>query len=402
MKKEIGYSAAIESAMRLHFSHLCEKDRRHYAYIESVKLGHGGQKHISALFDLSPHTLRKAGRELNNTELFAEIPVGKQRRPRKKKKVECPLTVALTAFINRHKAGSPTNPDVYWIHLKPADIARKFLSEHPNFVKLSNGFVKKLLKTLGFRFRKMTKNLATGSTAVRNAQFEIIFSLVTAATLSTAIISIDCKKKEVLGNLYRPGKVWATAPLEAYDHDYSTLAGAKVVPHGIYDLQHNEGYMTIGTNHETAEFIMDNLLWWWDNYGIHRYPDTKTIMILCDAGGANSYRHHAFKKLIQKLAREIGKDILICHYPPYSSKWNPIEHRLFAHVHRAMQGTAFENYNQVQTLIDNTSTKTGLKVFTRINETVYPIGLKTTKDEVDFTRISFNKTVPHLSYIVAA
>lgn len=217
-------------------------------------------------------------------------------------------------------------------------------------------------------------------------------------SIDSPVISIDCKKKERLGNLYRDGKVYANGFIEVFDHDYSHLSEGSVVPHGIYDLALNKGYISIGTNHETAEFIIDNLIWWWENFGIHDYPNAKNILILCDAGGANSYRHYAFKKQLLKLTRIIGVDIIICHYPPYSSKWNPIEHRLFCHVHHSMQGVIFSNYEIVKQMIRKTSTKKGLTVEVRINDKFYPTGIKTAKEEVDFTRILFNQQIPKLSY----
>ena len=148
--------------------------------------------------------------------------------------------------------------------------------------------------------------MATGEYAHRDAQFKIIFDLVAIMSLDTPIISIDCKKKERLGTLYREGKLYATDALEVFDHDYQNLSEGKVIPHGIFDIQLNQGYISIGNSHETASFIADNLLWWWDNYGIHNYPNAKSILILCDAGGGNSYRHHAFKKQLLMLAELTG------------------------------------------------------------------------------------------------
>lgn len=268
--------------------------------------------------------------------------------------------------------------------------------------KVSHGFVKRLLKDLGFQYRKLNKSLAIGHYENRDKQFQVILEIVAIMSIDTPILSIDCKKKERLGNLYRDGKCYCTAPVKVYDHDYHYLADGKVIPHGIYDMHRNEGYMTIGSSHETAEFIKDNLLWWWDNFGIHHYPNAASILILCDSGGANGHRHHIFKKEMQQLAKMIGLDIIICHYPPYASKWNPIEHRLFAHVHHAIQGVVFSDYNLVKELMGKTTTKTGLNVVVRLNLKEYAIGLKTSKDEVDSHRIQFNKTLPDLSYRIAA
>jgi len=267
---------------------------------------------------------------------------------------------------------------------------------------VSNGFIKRLLKDLGFKYRKMSKNLATGHSPYREQQFQIIFDLVLVVSSNTPILSIDCKKKERLGNLYREGKCYSTKPINVFDHDYYYLSQGKVIPHGIYDMLRNEGYISIGNSSETAEFVKDNLLWWWDNFGINHYPDAKCILIFCDSGGANCYLHHIFKKQMLELARLIGLDIIICHYPPYASKWNPIEHRLFCHVHQAMKGVVFSDYNLVKELIGKTKTDTGLKVVARLNLKEYPTGIKTTKEDVDYSRIHFNKKVPHLSYRIAA
>lgn len=262
--------------------------------------------------------------------------------------------------------------------------------------------VKRILKSKGFRYRKLSKNLATDIYPKRNEQFEIIFHLVSIMSIDSPIISIDCKKKERLGNLYRAGKTYATGEIKVYDHDYHHLGQGAVIPHGIFDIQKNEGYITIGSSHETATFIADSILWWWDNFGIHNYPKARNILILCDAGGGNSYRHHAFKKAMLLLAKKTGIDFIICHYPPYASKWNPIEHRLFCHVHRAMQGVIFTDYKIVKELIAKTKTDTGLKVFVRLNIKEYPIGIKTHKSEVDFSRIQFNEQIPKLSYRIAS
>lgn len=310
------------------------------------------------------------------------------------------MVEALSDFIESRKAGSPTDSTVYWIHLKPKAIAHLFYEQ--TGYKVSNGFVKRILKQKGFRYRKLRKSLATGKYDKRNAQFEIIFELLLLMNLNCPIISIDCKKKERLGKLYRNGKIYCSDSLLCYDHDYAHLSEGKVIPFGIYDLQLNQGYVSIGASHETAHFIKDNLLWWWDNYGIHNYPFANSILILCDAGGANSYRHYAFKIQMLELAELIGIDIIICHYPPYASKWNPIEHRLFAQVHHAIQGAPFTDYETVKELIEQTRTETGLTVKARLNLKIYQKGLRFTKQDVDYSRISFNKKIPKLSYRIAA
>ena len=303
-------------------------------------------------------------------------------------------------MIDCHKAGSPTQPDVYWVHLKPKEIAALYFEQYG--VLFSNGFIKCELHKLGYRYRKIRKTLATGSYEHRDAQFKIIFDLVCIMSLKSPVLSIDCKKKERLGTLYREGKTYGQAPKEAYDHDYSHLGEGKIIPHGIFDLQKNIGFITIGSSSETAAFIVDNLRWWWLNYGINDYPDARNLLLLCDAGGGNSYRHHAFKKALQDLAKEIDIDIIVAHYPPYASKWNPIEHRLFCHVHQAMSGQMFENYDAVKTSIEKTSTNKGLKVVVRVHIQDYPTGLKTDKSQVNEKKIQRHKEIPELNYRIAA
>jgi hypothetical protein len=266
----------------------------------------------------------------------------------------------LTAFIESHKAGSPTDDKVYWVMLKPCALARLFYEKHQ--IQLRNGVVKRLLKELGYAYRKQSKQLTTGNYLRRNEPFEIICSLVLIMSLESPVLSTDCKKKERLGNLYRAGRCYCTQAVKVYDHDYEHLAEGKVIPHGIYDLQANKGSISIGNSSETADFVVDNLWWWWQEHGIHLYPDAKNILLLCDAGGANSYRHHILKHKLMAFARETGLSLIVCHYPPYCSKWNPIEHRLFSQVHKVMEGTVFTDYVTVQRIMEQPSTKTGLTV----------------------------------------
>lgn len=299
-------------------------------------------------------------------------------------------------MIESHKAGSPTDSSVFWISLKPYAIARIFEQQHK--IKVSNGLVKRLLRELGYGYRKQSKQLATGSCANRDAQFKIICDLVLLMSLKSPVISIDCKKKERLGNLYRNGKCLCTKAVKVFDHDYEHLSQGKVIPHGIYDLQANIGYISIGNSSETADFVLDNLLWWWQEHGIHKYPDATNMLLFCDAGGANSYRHFIFKHRLLEFAKQTGLSVIVCHYPPYCSKWNPIEHRLFSQVHRAMEGIVFTNYLTIQKAIEQTSTKTGLTVVVRLNLKKYEIGIKIDKSQLDEKRISHHPIIPELNY----
>src|SRR4051812_39144073 len=244
--------------------------------------------------------------------------VNRQRKAggQEKKTVKHPeLTALLSAFIETLKAGSPTDPELYWISVKPREVAHLSTGscgfEQHHQIRVSHGFVKRVLKELGYAYRKPSKQLATGSYARRNEQLQIICSIVLIMSLQSPVVSIDCKKKERLGNLYRDGKCYCTKAIQVYDHDYEHLSAGKVIPHGIYDLHTNSGYLSIGGNSETADFIIDNLLWWWQHYGIHQYPDAKNILLLCDAGGANSYRHYLFRYRLQGFARATGLSVMV-------------------------------------------------------------------------------------------
>lgn len=289
---------------------------------------------------------------------------------------------------------------MYFIFLTPNQLGRLYYKIYG--VQLGPFLIQRELRHLGYKYRKLRKSLAIGQYEDRDKQFETIFDIILRTECGTPVLSIDCKKKEYLGNFYRDGQCFCSDYINVFDHDYSYLALGRIIPFGIYDIALNQGYISIGSSAETAYFIKDNLLWWWDNFGIHLYADANTIILLCDCGGGNSYRHHAFKKALQELAAEIGLDIIVCHYPPYASKWNPIEHRLFCHVHQAMQGIVFSSYEVVQKAIENTSTKTGLSVKVRLNLKTYQTGIKTTKEQVDEKRIQFHKSIPKLNYRILA
>lgn len=319
---------------------------------------------------------------------------------KKKEEKQPDIGDRIEKIISLHKAGSPTDPGVKWTHLKPSDIARAYEAEWSE--KLSNQTVKRILKSLGYRKRRPAKQLITGKSPYRQEQFKLIFYFVHLFTLmgNNPILSADTKKKEKLGDLSRAGKVLCKQAPRTYDHDYTHLAGGKVVPGGLYDMKRNEGYVSIGTNYETAAFIADNLIWWWDNYGIHHYPDVTHLLLFCDCGGANGYRHHAFKKELQRVARYIGIRIVVVHYPPYCSKWNPIEHRLFSQMHLQARGCVFHSHQQVKDIFQTTSTKTGLKVFVRINPKIYQIKLGIKKKHVDQKRILVHPELPQFNYTI--
>ena len=183
-----------------------------------------------------------------------------------------------------------------------------------------------------------------------------------------------------------------------FDHDWKSLAQGVAIPHGLYDLKLNVGYIQIGTSHDTSQFACDSIRYWWQHYGSKHYQTSSSILLLCDGGGSNSSRQYLFKQDLQTLVNELGIEIRIAHYPPYTSKYNPIEHRLFPHVSRACQGVIFETVEMVEELIAKTKTKTGLKVFTTILNGLYETGRKVTKEFKQIMDIVFDDYLPQWNY----
>ena len=234
----------------------------------------------------------------------------------------------------------------------------------------------------------------------RNAQFERIAELRTLyEAKGNPVVSVDTKKKELIGNLFREGKIYTTETVEVFDHDFPSLAEGVAIPHAIYDISHNEGYVIIGTSRDTSEFACDSIRYWWDNFGKAHYPNADSILMLMDGGGSNSSRHYIFKQDLQALADEIGIEIRIAHYPPHTSKWNPIEHRLFPHITRSLQGMVLTTHQLAKELIEKTTTKSGLKVFSSIFNRVYETGRKVAEGFKESMRIIFDDNLAPWNYV---
>ena len=286
---------------------------------------------------------------------------------------------------------------VLWTDLTVNEIILALQEDYHIWV--SKYVVRQLLKKHNYRSRKAQKRRTMKQVANRNAQFEKIARLIAEyKAAGNPVISMDTKKKEHLGNFYRDGHLYTLKELETYDHDFKSFAEGIVIPHGLYDIGLNTGYIQLGTSHDTGEFACDSLRYWWYNYGKHQYPEATSILLPCDGGGSNSSRHYLFKEDLQALSDEIGIEIRIAHYPPYCSKWNPIEHRFFPHVTRACQGVIFTSVDLVKELMEKTHTKTGLKTFVHIIDKVYQTGRKYATDFKENMRIVFDDFLPHWNY----
>jgi Rhodopirellula transposase DDE domain len=194
------------------------------------------------------------------------------------------------------------------------------------------------------------------------------------------------------------GHLYTQEEIEVYDHDWPELATGIAIPHGLYDLSRNEGYIQIGTSHDTGAFASDSIRYWWQNYGVKHYANADSILLLCDGGGSHDARHYLFKQDLQALVNDIGIEIRMAHYPPYTSKYNPIEHRLFPHITRTCEGVIFDTIETVQRLIGETKTKKGLIVFSTILEGFYETGRQVAEGFKENMEILFDEYLPLWNY----
>ena len=287
---------------------------------------------------------------------------------------------------------------IKWTNLTRSEIAAEMAKKG---IDISNNIVKKLLKRHSYVKRKGLKKKPTGEHKERNRQFKKISRLRKKYGKSkNPIISIDAKKKEKIGNLYREGSLECTEAIEVFDHDFPELAEGKATPYAVYDLKNNECFVNIGTNHDTSDFACDSIRIWWNTIGKKRYPSATSILILADGGGSNSSRHHVFKESLQNLSNELGIELRMAHYPPYTSKWDPIEHLVFAHITRSMSGVILSSIGIMKELIKKTKTKAGLKVFARISNKAYETGKKIASNFYEYANIKADKILGAWNYTV--
>lgn len=396
----IPYPFDIEAEMKKFYDTLSEKDKRRYAAVEALKLGRGGSKYMAKVLGCSRRTILRGLKNLRG------LPKGRKHQKRIRKKgggrkgydeQQPDIDEQFLEVLKNDTAGDPMDETVVWTDLRPWQIAKRLEARYELVV--SKTVVRKLLKKHNYRRRKAQKKQTMKEVPDRNEQFEKIAQLRADYEASdNPIISMDVKKKEYLGNFYRDGQLYTLTELQTYDHDFTSAAEGVIIPHGIYDLKQNIGYLNLGLSHDTSQFACDCLRNWWYHQGQIIYPKTTSILILCDGGGSNSSRYYIFKEDLQKLADELGVAIRIAHYPPYCSKHNPIEHRLFPHVTRACQGVVFKNMALVKELMEKTTTSKGLKVTVQIIDKVYALKRKVAHDFKQTMRILFDEFLPRWNY----
>jgi len=288
--------------------------------------------------------------------------------------------------------------EVIWTDLTATDVAERLAKAG---APVSVHIVEQLFDLSGYGRRQAQKCNSMGEHPDRNAQFLRIADLKEEFFASpNPVLSIDTKKKELLGNYYRDGKLLTKEVIRTFDHDFPSFADGVVIPHGLYDMKINRGYIHLGTSHDTSQFACDCLQDWWQRFGQHMYPKATSLLLLCDGGGSNSSRTYLFKADLQSLVNHIGLPIRVAHYPPYTSKYNPIEHRLFPHVTRACQGVIFKSVALVKQLMEKTLTRTGLSVVVDILARVYQTGRKLAEGVKESLNIIRDTILPLWNYRV--
>jgi transposase len=376
----------IQSKYRGLRGDLSELTRRRWAAVEAVSLGRGGITAVSAATGLAHSTIRRGIREL---ERALVLPGERQRRlgsGRKKIHVSNPaIQAALERLVEPETRGDPQSP-LRWTCKSTRRLAEELTTQgHP----VSPTTVRHLLRQAGYSLQANRKTREGASHPDRDAQFRYINRRVQAQQRQgQPAISVDTKKKETLGNLKNSGQEWRPQrkPREVNVHDFPDPRKGKAVPYGVYDLAHNEAWVSVGISSDTAEFAVETIRTWWKRLGRRRHPQACRLLITADSGGSNSSRNRLWKAELQGLSNETGLKIEVCHFPPGTSKWNKIEHRLFCHVTRNWRGRPLETYEIVVNLIGSTTTTSGLKVHAKLDASTYEKGQKVL--DADFMAIN--------------
>ena len=359
-------------------AHLNERQRRLTAAVEAALLGYGGVTRIASLSGLSRRAIHKGLRELEGKELQP----GRVRREgggRKKLSEKFPrVREELEALVDPSSRGDPMSP-LRWTckstrQLSVALGQRGYGVSHP--------VVGRMLKELGYSLQANVKTLEGGQHADRDAQFRYINQRVAEFfRAGRPVISVDTKKKELIGRYRNTGKEYQPRgrPEEVKVHDFIDPEDGKAIPYGVYDVGQNVGWVNVGCDHDTAAFAVESIRRWWNAMGAHLYPAARMLLICADGGGSNGYRVRLWKTELQRLSTQLGMEITVCHLPPGTSKWNKIEHRLFSHISMNWRGRPLVSHEVVVELITGTTTRTGLRVKAELDKGTYPTKVKVTK-----------------------
>jgi transposase len=390
----------IRSKYRALAAHLDERASRRWAAGEAIALGYGGITSVAKATGISDRTIRNGIKELRASN---PLPSSRQRRPgggRRSRESEQPkLTASIEALVSDSTRGDPMSP-LRWTckstRILAAELKRQGL-------EVSSTKVGQILKSLGYSLQSNRKTIEGKQHPDRNAQFAFISKRIQAnGRAGQPSISVDTKKKEVLGKLKNPGQNYRPnrQPVQVETHDFPSKELGKAVPYGVYDIKRNEAGVTVGIGSDTAEFAVAAIQRWWNKLGKRRYPNARRVLITADSGGSNSPRTRLWRVELQKLADSAGLEIEVCHYPPGTSKWNKIEHKLFCHITRNWKGVPLETLEIVVSLIANTKTETGLEVHAWLDEKKYQPKREVTDEDLDQVNIKRNRFHGEWNYTI--
>jgi hypothetical protein len=360
---------------------LDERGRRLWAAAESRAVGYGGDAIVSAATGLSRVTIRKGRREVERgVEATGRVRRTGAGRPGIEK-TQPGVKGALEQLVDPLTRGDPTSP-LRWTCKSRAKLASTLSNDG---WRVSSTTVGRLLHELGYSLQSVRKSREGAAHPDRNEQFEHINS--TAALFlrrKQPVISVDTKKKELVGAFKNAGREWQpqNTPEKALVHDFPGDAIGKAIPYGVYDMARNEAWVSVGRDHDTPRFAVASIRQWWKMMGKRAYPDAKQLFITADAGGSNGYRSRAWKHELQRFADDTGLSIHVSHFPPGTSKWNKIEHRLFCHITQNWRGKPLQTFETIVDLIGNTSTAAGLRVKAKLDSRKYRTGVEITKAQM--------------------
>ncbi|WP_369226705.1 ISAzo13 family transposase [Streptomyces sp. R39] len=372
--------AVLDAKFAVVLPHLDERQRRLYLASEAEALGHGGMAAVARLAEVSESTVARGREELAGG---AEV-LGRVRRPgggRKSAAERDPgLVAALESLIEPREVGDPVSP-LRWTTASLRDLSRELTDAgHPVSAPVVGG----LLRAMGFSLQGMAKTRAGSQVPDRDAQFRHINSAAERFLAEgLPVVSVDTKQKEPIGDFARPGRTYRPKgqPITAPDHDFIDPDTPVAIPYGIYDLGRDSGWVNVGTDRNTAAFAVESLRRWWKVQGCLNYPGTDRLLVTADAGGANSPDSRLFKMGLADFADECGLSITVMHFPPGTSKWNKVEHRLFSRITHSLRGQPLTSYEVLLQTISATRTSTGLTVQAVLDENAYPTGRALTRAE---------------------
>lgn len=376
-----------------------ERDRRLFAGFLATIFRHGGIQKAAKLTELDVKTVRKGKKELMERVKFDKSRVRREGGGRPSKAQSEPrYEPELQSIIEDDLAGDPMK-ERKWVR-KTVRWMRKKLEEIE--IEVGLGTIWNTLKKLKISLKKNVKSISTQNHPMRDEQFRYLNKLKHMfLDMGKPNISVDMKKKELIGNFKNDGKKWCTEAPEVLDHDFPSLAEGKINPFGIYALKNNEGTVYCGTSFDTSEFAVDCICEWWEGYGQEQYPNQSDLLIICDSGGSNGYRRRMWKWGLQtKLADRFGLNVHVCHYPPGKSKYNPIERKLFCFISKNWEGEPLTSNEKALSFIRSTKTESGLKVRAFLVEKEYEKGIKVSDEQMDSLNIKHAKVCPQWNYCI--